>query len=189
MRSDCRRGKNPSTANTYTSDILSTCVSKLCYHLFCRQDIAKNFIVKENISLILIIMINKLKHARQVSIQFIQAVKLYDSNSILFITVLNLLLTDYQDISLSIELLKEICQTNFVTAQADNADAKKMITFIIDMVKFDPHTIRTHIDQIIDLFTVEKNNLRKCGKTVNPIVALDKLISSTKNLQAKIKNK
>ncbi|CAF4276348.1 unnamed protein product, partial [Rotaria sordida] len=50
------------------------------------------------------------------SIQFIQAVNFYDSNSSLLITVLNSLLTDYQDTSLSIELLKEICETNFVAA-------------------------------------------------------------------------
>ena len=42
----------------------------------------------------------------EASIQFIQAVKLYDSNSNLLITVLNSLLTDYQDTSLAIELLK-----------------------------------------------------------------------------------
>ncbi|CAF0953973.1 unnamed protein product [Rotaria sordida] len=38
------------------------------------------------------------------------------NNSSLLITVLNSLLTDYQDTSLSIELLKEICETNFVAA-------------------------------------------------------------------------
>jgi len=42
----------------------------------------------------------------EASIQFIQAVKLYDSNSSLLITVLNSLLVDYQDTSLAIELLK-----------------------------------------------------------------------------------
>ncbi len=42
----------------------------------------------------------------EASIQFIQAVKLYDSNSSLLITVLNSLLIDYQDTSLAIELLK-----------------------------------------------------------------------------------
>lgn len=42
----------------------------------------------------------------EASIQFIQAVKLYDSNSSLLVTVLNTLLTDYQDTSLAIELLK-----------------------------------------------------------------------------------
>ena len=71
-------------------------------------------------------MINKFEHARgsienrarktkprtlrfdflEASIQFIQAVKLYDSNSSLLITVLNSLLIDYQDTSLAIELLK-----------------------------------------------------------------------------------
>jgi len=88
------------------------------------------------------------------------------------VTVLNSLLTDYQDTSLAIELLKfvyieisfedknyfsfrEICETNFVAAQADNASAKTMATFIIDMAKLDPHIIRTHIDQITDLLTAE----------------------------------
>lgn len=42
----------------------------------------------------------------EASIQFIQAVKLYDSNSSLLVTVLNSLLIDYQDTSLAIELLK-----------------------------------------------------------------------------------
>jgi len=30
-----------------------------------------------------------------------------------------------------------------------------MAIFIIDMAKLDPHIIRTHIDQITDLLTVE----------------------------------
>jgi hypothetical protein len=42
-----------------------------------------------------------------------------------------------------------------VAAQADNASAKTMATFIIDMAKLDPHIIRTHIDQITDLLTAE----------------------------------
>jgi hypothetical protein len=46
------------------------------------------------------------KFILEASIQFIQAVKLYDSNSSLLITVLNSLLIDYQDTSLAIELLK-----------------------------------------------------------------------------------
>jgi hypothetical protein len=40
------------------------CVTKPCYHLLRRQDIAKNSIVKENLPLILTIMINKFEHAR-----------------------------------------------------------------------------------------------------------------------------
>lgn len=83
--------------------------------------------VKENLPLILTIMINKFEHARgllgkwreknsvwsflEASIQFIQAVKLYDSNSSLLITVLNSLLTDYQDTSLAIELLKFVSRS------------------------------------------------------------------------------
>ncbi|CAM4841652.1 unnamed protein product [Rotaria magnacalcarata] len=132
------------------------CVTKPCYHLIRRQDIAKNPIVKESLPLILTIMINKFEHAREASIQFIQAVKLYDSNSSLLITVLNSLLIDYQDTSLAIELLKEICETNFVVTQADNTSAKTMATFIVDMARLDPHIIRTHIDQISDLLTAER---------------------------------
>ncbi|CAF3385787.1 unnamed protein product [Rotaria sp. Silwood2] len=86
-------------------------------------------------------MINKLGHAREASIQFIQTVKLNDSNSSLLITVFSSLLTDYQDISLSIELLKEIYETNFVAARVDNAAAKTMATFIIDMDRLNPHII------------------------------------------------
>ncbi len=176
--------------------LLKRCVTKPCYHLLRRPDIAKNPIVKENLPLILTIMINKFEHARgefqiwiififlfffpyflEASIQFIQAVKLYDSNSSLLVTVLNSLLIDYQDTSLAIELLKfvqifcvvlkskssfrEICETNFVAAQADNASAKTMATFIIDMAKLDPHIIRTHIDQITDLLTAEVTNTIK----------------------------
>ena len=105
--------------------ILFRCVTKPCYHLLRRQDIAKNATVKENLPLILTIMINKFEHARgnvesethlimlmldhsEASIQFIQAVKLYDSNSSLLVTVLNSLLIDYQDTSLAIELLKSV---------------------------------------------------------------------------------
>lgn len=119
-----------------------------------------------------LVPINILSPFAEASIQFIQAVKLYDSNSSLLITVLNSLLTDYQDTSLAIELLKfvlyyvkivgkwclvfrEICETNFVAAQADNASAKTMATFIIDMARLDPHIIRTNIDQITDLLTAE----------------------------------
>ncbi|CAF1001499.1 unnamed protein product [Rotaria sordida] len=91
----------------------------------------------------------------EASIQFIQAAKPYDSNSSLLITVLNSLLTNYQDTSLSIELLKEICFTNFIATQADNAAAKTMRTFIIDMTRLDPHIIRTYIDQTTDLLTSE----------------------------------
>ncbi|CAF4189577.1 unnamed protein product [Rotaria sp. Silwood2] len=131
------------------------CVTKPCYHLIRRTDIAKNPIVKENLPLILTIMINKFEHAREASIQFIQAVKLYHSNSSLLIDVLNLLLTNYQDTSLAIEFLREIRETNFVVAQADNASAKTVATFIIVMARFDPDIIRTHIDQITDLLTAE----------------------------------
>ncbi|CAF1550821.1 unnamed protein product [Rotaria sordida] len=81
------------------------CVTKPCYHLIRRTDIAKNPIIKENLPLILTIMINKFEHAREASIRFIQAVKLYDSNSSLLIDVLNCLLTEYQDTSFTIELL------------------------------------------------------------------------------------
>ncbi|UJR35385.1 hypothetical protein I4U23_028142 [Adineta vaga] len=153
------------------------CVTKPCYHLLRRQDIAKNPIVKENLPLILTIMINKFEHAREASIQFIQAVKLYDSNSSLLITVLNSLLTDYQDTSLAIELLKEICETNFVAAQADNTSAKTMATFIIDMARLDPHIIRTHIDQISDLLTAESHHIRVAALTAFCSV-IEKLLSS-----------
>jgi hypothetical protein len=54
-------------------------------------------------------------------------------------------------------LFREICETNFVAAQADNASAKTMATFIIDMARLDPHIIRTHIDPITDLLTAEVN--------------------------------
>ncbi len=57
-------------------------------------------------------------------------------------------------------LSREICETNFVAAQADNASAKTMATFIIDMARLDPHIIRTHIDQITDLLTAEVNTHR-----------------------------
>ncbi|CAF0761874.1 unnamed protein product [Rotaria sp. Silwood1] len=153
------------------------CVTKPCYHLIRRPDIAKNPIVKENLPLILTIMINKFEHAREASIQFIQAVKLYDSNSSLLITVLNSLLIDYQDTSLAIELLKEICETNFVAAQADNASAKTMATFIIDMARLDPHIIRTHIDQITDLLTAESHHIRVAALTALCSV-IEKLLSS-----------
>ncbi|CAF0722341.1 unnamed protein product [Rotaria sordida] len=153
------------------------CVTKPCYHLIRRTDIAKNPIVKENLPLILTIMINKFEHAREASIQFIQAVKLYDSNSSLLITVLNSLLIDYQDTSLAIELLKEICETNFVAAQADNASAKTMATFIIDMARLDPHIIRTHIDQITDLLTAESHHIRVAALTALCSV-IEKLLSS-----------
>ncbi|CAF1330307.1 unnamed protein product, partial [Adineta ricciae] len=153
------------------------CVTKPCYHLLRRQDIAKNPIVKENLPLILTIMINKFEHAREASIQFIQAVKLYDSNSSLLITVLNSLLTDYQDTSLAVELLKEICETNFVAAQADNASAKTMATFIIDMARLDPHIIRTNIDQITDLLTAESHHIRVAALTAFCSV-IEKLLSS-----------
>jgi hypothetical protein len=56
---------------------------------------------------------------------------------------------------------REICETNFVAAQADNASAKTMAIFIIDMARLDPHIIRTHIDQITDLLTAEVNLLTK----------------------------
>ena len=50
---------------------------------------------------------------------------------------------------------REICETNFVAVQADNASSKTMATFIIDMARLDPHIIRTHLDQITDLLTAE----------------------------------
>ena len=120
----------------FTTVLTNRCVTKPCYHLLRRTDIAKNPVVKENLPLILTIMINKFEHARglikneerifqsivfvEASIQFIQAVKLYDSNSNLLITVLNSLLIDYQDTSLAIELLKFVsiflrhCLTNLL---------------------------------------------------------------------------
>lgn len=156
---------------------LCRCVTKPCYHLIRRTDIAKNPVVKENLPLILTIMINKFEHAREASIQFIQAVKLYDSNSSLLVTVLNSLLTDYQDTSLAIELLKEICETNFSGAQADNAAAKTMATFIVDMARLDPHIIRTHIDQITDLLTAESHHIRVAALTALSSV-IEKLLSS-----------
>jgi hypothetical protein len=52
---------------------------------------------------------------------------------------------------------REICETNFVAAQADNVAAKTMATFIVDMARLDPHIVRTHIDQITDLLTVDVN--------------------------------
>ncbi|CAF4362844.1 unnamed protein product, partial [Rotaria sordida] len=76
-------------------------------------------------------------HAREASIRFIQAVKLYDNTS------------------LAIEFLKEIRETNFVAAEADNASAKTISTFIIDMARLDPNIIRTHIHQITGLLTAE----------------------------------
>ncbi|CAF3988780.1 unnamed protein product [Rotaria sp. Silwood1] len=153
------------------------CVTKPCYHLIRRTDIAKNPIVKENLPLILTIMINKFEHAREASIQFIQAVKLYNSNSSLLIDVLNLLLTNYQDTSLAIEFLKEIRETNFVAAQADNASAKTVATFIIDMARLDPDIIRTHIDQITDLLTAESRHIRVAALTALCSV-IEKLLSS-----------
>ena len=55
---------------------------------------------------------------------------------------------------------REICETNFTAAQADNASAKTMATFIVDMARLDPHIIRTHLDQITDLLTAEVNFVR-----------------------------
>jgi hypothetical protein len=52
-------------------------------------------------------------------------------------------------------LRREICKATVVTAQVDNATAKTMATFIIHMARFDPHIIRTHIDQLTDLLTTE----------------------------------
>ncbi|CAF1524651.1 unnamed protein product [Rotaria sp. Silwood1] len=105
------------------------CVTKPCYHLLRRKDISKNPIVKKNLPLILIIVIHEFEHAPEASIQFIQAVKHDDNNSSLLKTVLNSLLVDYQDTSLAIQLLKEICETNFVGTQVDNASTKTMATF------------------------------------------------------------
>ncbi|CAF3840502.1 unnamed protein product [Rotaria sp. Silwood1] len=131
------------------------CATKPCYHLLRREDISKKPIVKENLPLILIIMINEFEHAPEASIQFIQAVKHYDNNSSLLTTVINSLLLDYQDTSLAIQLLKEICETNFVGTQVDNPSAKTTATFIIDMARLAPHIIRTHIHQIYDLLKAE----------------------------------
>ncbi|CAF1556544.1 unnamed protein product, partial [Rotaria sordida] len=141
------------------------CVTKPCYHLLCREDISKNPIVKENLPLIFIIMIHEFEHAPEASIQFIQAVKHYDNNSSLLTTVLNSLLLDYQDTSLAIQLLKEICQTNFVDTQVHNASAKTMATFIIDMARLDPHIIQTHFHQIDDLLKVESHHIRVAALT------------------------
>lgn len=44
--------------------LINRCVTKPCYHLLRRTDIAKNPVVKENLPLILTIMINKFEHAR-----------------------------------------------------------------------------------------------------------------------------
>ncbi|CAF4223270.1 unnamed protein product [Rotaria sp. Silwood2] len=113
----------------------------------------------------------------EASIQFIQAVKPYDSNSSLLITVLNSLLTDDQYTSLSTELLKEICETNFIATQADNAAAKTMATFIIDMTRPDPHIIRTHINQTTDLLTAESHHIRVVALTAFCSI-IDKLLLS-----------
>ncbi|CAF4235916.1 unnamed protein product, partial [Rotaria sordida] len=153
------------------------CVTKPCYHLLCREDISKNPIVKENLPLILIIIIHEFEHAPEASIQFIQAVKHYDNNSSLLTTVLNSLSLDYQDTSLAIQLLKEICQTNFVDTQVDNASAKTMATFIIDMARLDPHIIQTHFHQIDDLLKVENHHIRVAALTALCSV-IEKLLSS-----------
>ena len=63
---------------------------------------------------------------------------------------------DYAEFEkIKVFIFREICETNFVAAQADNAAAKTMATFIINMARLDPHIIRTNIDQITDLLTAE----------------------------------